>query len=294
MPTVDEIYYSEDGIADAYIRALDSNLAEVGAFLGVNGISDTNFTRNVNERELLANNRSFKKDSKFQSYSGDAQIVAKRMDMMKFYLAGTMTVDGNVSEFVEDPDGLPDRFALYVVYPLDGENGENGMGYTHYANCRSSNLQTPRQTGQYSVNTLSIDALVGAAGYARKFVYDLDAIGLNTTGVTTAPTISSSTPANSATDVAQAAALNVVFAISMNESSLSEIKLYRLSTGLEVAGVITYAETGDPVDTFTATFTPDASMAASEEYALVIPGSVRSAVGNKKGTPTVITFTTAA
>lgn len=294
MPNVEEIYYSEDGIADAYIRALDSSLNEIGPFLGMNGISDENFTRNVNEREVLANNRSFKKDSKFQSYSGDCQIHAKRMDMMKFYLAGDLTVDGNQAEFVEDPDGLPDRFALYIVYPLDGENGEPGMGYTHYANCRSNNKQSPRQTGQYTVNTVTIDALVGADGYARKFVYDLDAIGLNVTGNTTAPTISSSTPANSATGVAVDAALNVVFSLSMNESSLSNIELYRVSTGAPVAGTVTYAETGGPpATTFTATFTPDADLESGEVYTLLVPGSVRSSVGNKLGTTTAITFTTA-
>lgn len=294
MPNVDEIYYSEDGIADAYIRRLDETLTEVGGFLGVNGISDESFTRETNDREVLANNRTFKDDSKFRRFVGDCQLVAKRMDMMEFYLPGQMTVDGNETEFIEDPDGLPTRFALYIVYPLDGENGEGGMGYTHYTNCRSRNLNSPRQTGQYSVSTLNVSALVGKDGYARRFKYDLDGIGLNVTGNTTAPTISSSTPANSATGVAVDAALNIVFSISMNESSLSNIELYRLSTGLPVAGEVSYVESGGPpVDTFTATFTPAADMESGEDYVLRVPSSVKSGVGNKLATTTTIKFTTA-
>jgi len=292
---VEEIYYSEDGIADAYIRRLDENLAETGPFLGLNGISDESFTRNVNEREVLANNRSFKKDSKFQSFSGDVQVVAKRMDMMEIYLAGEMTVDGNLTEFIEDPDGLPTRFALYTVYPLDGENGESGLGYTRYANCRSSNLNTPRQTGQYAVNTISIDALVGPDGYARKFGFDGDSIGPNFSGVTTAPTISSTTPTNGANSIAVDSAMSVVFSVAMNSSSaIAAIELYRVSTGLAVPGVVTYVESGGPpADTFTAVFTPDDDLESSEDYVLRVASSARSAIGNNLAATSTYSFTTA-
>jgi UDP-glucose 4-epimerase len=47
---------------------------------------------------------------------------------------------------------------------------------------RLFNTVGPRQTGQYSVNTLTIDALVGPNDYARKFGWDFDNIGLNVTG----------------------------------------------------------------------------------------------------------------
>lgn len=289
MADVEQIYYSEDGLADAYIRALDDSLAEVGPYLGIDGISDISFTRETTDREILANNRTFKEDSKFKKYTAQAKVYAKRMDMMQFYQAGTMTKVGNTVEYVEDPDGLPKRFALYVTFPMDGENGEPGVGFVHYPNCRAKNLSTPRQTAQYAENTLDITCLVGPNGYPSRLFYDYDKIGLNVSGDTTAPTISSSTPTNGATDVAVDAALSVVFDLSMNESSLSNIELYRLSTGAPVAGTVTY-DSG----TKTATFTPSASMTASEDYMLRVPSSVRSAVGNRLAVTHAITFTTAA
>ena len=96
---------------------------------------------------------------------------------------------------------------------------------------------------------------------------------------TTAPTVSSTTPANGATGVA----VTATFSEAMDPATITTAT-FTLSGGGAVTGAVTYAGT-------TATFTPTASLAYSTPYTATITTGARDLAGNALAVNYVWTFT---
>lgn len=107
---------------------------------------------------------------------------------------------------------------------------------------------------------------------------------------TTAPTIDSVSPTDSATDVAVDTTVEWTFseAIQQRDITTGNFNLTD-GAGAEVAGSLSY----DP-DTYTVVFTPDASLANATDYLTFVSGEVRDMAGNEMGDNYRTTFTTIA
>ena len=119
----------------------------------------------------------------------------------------------------------------------------------------------------------------GAQDYASAEVYDVDR---------DAPTLSSSTPADTATGVPTNTLIVMYFDEPMNETSVTTPGNITVDDGAAVAGTVTYSAAGH-----VATFTPAAALANDTLHTVTISTSVTDAIGNAI-VLTTFSFTTAA
>lgn len=137
-----------------------------------------------------------------------------------------------------------------------------------------------------TVYTATVSGVTDAAGnvMAGNHVWSF------TTGVapdTTAPAVSSISPADNATGVAINAALSAGFSEPMAAASIGAASFTLSQGGSAVAGTVTYSGT-------TATFTPTESLAYSATYAATLTTGATDAAGNALPATYVWSFTTGA
>jgi len=104
---------------------------------------------------------------------------------------------------------------------------------------------------------------------------------------TTAPTVSSTIPANAATGVAVNSKITAIFSEAMDPLTLTTVT-FTLTQGVTlVSGAVTYAGV-------TATFTPTANLAPNTVYTATITTGAKDLAGNALAVNKVWTFTTGA
>jgi hypothetical protein len=104
---------------------------------------------------------------------------------------------------------------------------------------------------------------------------------------TTAPTISSRSPAASATGVATSAAVSVTFSEAMDSSSITTASFTLSSASGLISGSVTYTNS-----TKTATFTPASSLDYATTYSATVSASVADSSSNTLASASTWTFTT--
>lgn len=282
----------QDGVEKLWIRELDDNGAETGDFIRILGIASENFTRNVNERTVLADGVTFYKDGKFQDYSGDVVFYTERPDLMKFFRPGELTESGGVYTFTEKASQAVKKFALYVQSTIVAAVGNaTGKKWKRYPNVSASNFADPSTSGEIASFTATISALVNDATDSPLDInWDPAGIGLNVGADTTAPTLSSTSPADAATGVAVDAALTATFSERMNVQSLVEGVRIAKSDGTVVAYATPAEVTEAP---WTYTFTPSSDLDSSSDYDFILSEKCRDVAGNAKATLDIVSFATA-
>jgi hypothetical protein len=104
---------------------------------------------------------------------------------------------------------------------------------------------------------------------------------------TTAPTISSTSPADAAVAVERNASIRATFDEAMDSATITDLS-FTLAQGVtSVDGAVSYADK-------VATFNPDADLAASTEYTATVTTGVTDVAGNALAVAKVWTFTTTA
>src|ERR1700744_4950486 len=104
------------------------------------------------------------------------------------------------------------------------------------------------------------------------------------------PTVTAVSPTNSATNVATNAAITATFSIGMNSSSLTTSSFtVTPQGGSAIAGAVSYS-----ASTFTATFTPSASLTPGTLYTATVTTGAQSTANVGLSTNYTWTFTTAA
>jgi hypothetical protein len=109
-------------------------------------------------------------------------------------------------------------------------------------------------------------------------------------GDTTAPTISSTTPADAATGVAVDANITVEFSEAIQAADVNGtfFKLVKAATGTGVAGALTLS-----ADKLTVTFNPTSNLdGTSAAYIFIVSQGVRDLAGNKLAADTYVNFAT--
>jgi thiamine monophosphate synthase len=108
---------------------------------------------------------------------------------------------------------------------------------------------------------------------------------------TTAPTIISRSPVDSATGVATTATPTVTFSEAMDQTTINatNVKLSVTSSSAAVAGTVTYNAA-----TNTATFTPSSPLSNNTKYTLTVTTGVKDPAGNALAAQSTSTFTTVA
>lgn len=120
-----------------------------------------------------------------------------------------------------------------------------------------------------------------ASNYSWSFTVTADA---------TAPTVTSSSPANNATNVARNASAGVTFSESMDASTLTaaNVTMKETVSGTAVAGAVSYSGV-------TAVFLPTTALAASTRYTVMVKGGATGAAdlaGNRLATDFTTSWTT--
>jgi Big-like domain-containing protein len=286
---VQETNYLQDGTRAGYIRALDENGDPTGNFLELRGINAADLQRVVTERIVPAKNTRLRKDSKLEAYEGTVSLACLRADMLEYFLPGETSISGNKVTFTEKVNQQPKRFALYIESDAVGVNDEPGAIGEFYPQCTATNFNNAKTSAEYVTFEVTVSAEPKDGTDARQFVFDEDGLPFNVSGDDTAPTVSTATPANSATDVAIDANLVLVFSQDMNENSLKNIKMWDPDTGTPVVLALDSYVSG----TKTATFT-HADFTNNNEYEYMVPDTVRNAAGVYKAADEFYRFTTVA
>src|SRR5688572_12347796 len=104
---------------------------------------------------------------------------------------------------------------------------------------------------------------------------------------TTAPTVSSTIPADAATDVAINQSLSTTFSEAMDSSTINATTFTLNQGATPVAGTVTYIGT-------TATFAPASALAINTTYTATITTGVKDLAGNALASNSAWSFTTAA
>ena len=106
---------------------------------------------------------------------------------------------------------------------------------------------------------------------------------------TTAPTVISTTPVNSATAVAINSKISATFSEAMNPSSLNTTTFTLMQGVTPVSGTVTYAATGT-----TATFTPSSNLAPNMPFTATVTTGAKDLAGNALAANVTWNFTTGA
>ena len=292
--------YSQDGISSVYIRELVAGVG-TGSWKKVGGVNAISVTREVTDRELLGDNITYRKTSKFKQYTGTMGFYGQAWDMLEFFLPGSLATVGNKTTWSETTTGQPTKFEMAVFSDADEEDGDVAVICEHYKNCQATNFNAPKTSGEYVTFEVAFTGLGNSSGVPRDLILDEDLVGLDVaTSDTTAPTVTAHVPTAAATGVVVSADITVTFSEAMNELSAETAANYSLiklsdSTHINLAlATITYAETGGPpVDTFRVTINPASSLGAATEYALIVKRGVKDVAGNNLANDYVTTFTTA-
>ncbi len=114
-------------------------------------------------------------------------------------------------------------------------------------------------------------------------------ITVSAPGDTTAPTVSSMTPANNATNVNPGSAVTATFSEAVTNVTTSTFTLRAGGASANVSGTVTLNGAGT-----TATFTPSAALANGTTYTATVTTGVQDAAGNALAANRTWTFTTVA
>jgi hypothetical protein len=137
--------------------------------------------------------------------------------------------------------------------------------------------------------TLTTGATLDGRALARIAAVTLDAntIRLTTAADTTAPSVSSTDPANAASGVALNKKIAATFSEAMNASTISTTNFTLKQGATAVAGTVTYTGT-------TATFAPTVALASNTTYTATITTGVKDLAGNAMANAFAWSFTTGA
>lgn len=154
-------------------------------------------------------------------------------------------------------------------------------GITAATNTLTAGQTLPASAGQlYYWSVRPVDAIGVAGAYAAASSFTLD---------TTAPTVSSKTPAANAISVANTSAVSAVFAENMDSLSIGSSTFTLMAGATPVTGTVSYDSASK-----TASFTPAANLAGTTAYTATLTTGMKDAAGNAIAANYPWSFTTAA
>lgn len=284
--------YSQDGIQSVYIRELVAGVG-TGNWFKVGGVNSLSISRETTERELLGDNATYRKTSKFKQFSGTMQFYGQAWEMLAFFIPGTLNTSGNKTTFSESTTGQPTKFEMAVFSDADEEGGDVAVMCEHFKNCQATNWNNAKTSGEYVTFEVTFTGLGNDSGIPRDLILDEDLVGMDVTGDDTAPTVSdvdaSSGTFPGAVDVD--ANILVDFSEEMLEATITttNLKLIKISDGSVVAAAVTYT----PGAPYRATINPNSSLSSAATYMVLVRNQVRDEAGNFMAADYTTTFTTA-
>ncbi|MCB1201454.1 MAG: Ig-like domain-containing protein [Leptospiraceae bacterium] len=188
-----------------------------------------------------------------------------------------LTVDGNAPTATSDSN-VRDTVQWASNTSNWGEAGTTGPSV-------SSQRTLSRAPNGVDTNNTSNDILLSAAANGT-------CGASNWSSDVTAPTVSSTTPANSATGVALSSTISVTFSESMSVSSVSSTNLYLVQgTDCSATAITGTISTSNPNTTFTF---PSGTLTAATQYSICIKAAVQDVALNNLAGDVVRSFTTIA
>lgn len=291
---VNLIPWTQDGIAGCYLKLQDGVGDPTGTLYKLEGMNSFDTQRNVTERKLLGDNTTYMINSKFSDFAVTANFYGLIVDLMDCFLSGIKTVVGDIVTFDETVTGQPRKVVLYQVSDAIGKNGETGQTLETYWDAQVTNLTNPKASGELVTWQSTIAALAKLrAGILtpRQFKFVKNGVALPAaSGDSTPPAVTTTTPVQGATAIPVTTNITAVFSENVDEGSLANVVLVRLSDGtLHALGAPTYNAA-----TFTAVWDPPTNLSAASSYLFTVEGGkVKDVGGNYLVGDVHRTFTTA-
>lgn len=215
--------------------------------------------------------------------------------IMEILLGGEATFSGTTPNeqgvFTLSSDDLPKYFEFDAqsLY-RGGSDVAGGDFHINVYKAKMTNFQYSMQNEEYALLTVDWEAIPRTSdGLFGRMVENETRIDVSAGAVdTTPPTVASSSPVDAGTGFSRTGNLTVTFSedIQLVEGNYELIAVASVTNQTHVACAVTYDAT-----TFTVTINPGVTLAATENYTLIVSG-VFDKAGNMLATPSVINFVT--
>lgn len=290
------------GVADAKISRLLTDpiggTATYGPAIDVPGIQSVSFNPDFMEKELRGDNKIIDQYAKVESVSGSIKHAKISMPVLAILMGGD-TVDSGVSPnekktYTLKGSDKPSYWMLQAQIDYRGGEAVGGDYHVTFFKAKVSKFSQEYQSEDYAVVSFDFKAIPRDSDDSVFSAEENEtAIPLEVgASDSTPPTVTLSSPADGATNVAVNASVVWTMSEALQGATVNpgSVMLVNASDGTNVAGTVTLNNAGAGT---TVTLHPTGNLDAATDYIAFLTTSVRDAAGNALAAPSVVNFQTA-
>lgn len=270
--------------------------ATYDAPIDVPGIQSISFEPDFLEKELMGDAKVLDTYSKLRFITGQVKHGRISLPVLAVLTGGTLAASGSTpntqKKLTLKGTDLPGYFLLEAVVEYLGGDDNDGDYHTRFLKTKMTKFQIEHQGEDYAIVSFDFKAIpLNSNGDLVELIENETAVAIADTSDTTAPTVSSSSPADGTTDVVATANITFTFSEAMQAHTVSDAANFYIvkNDGANVPFAISYNS-----GTRTTTLDPTGSLTASGVYIAGVTPGVRDAAGNPMAAAHVINFTVAA
>lgn len=287
------------GISDAKIWPLTADSASAytpGTGVDVPGIQSISMQPEFLAKELVGDDEILDEYSKLRKITGSVKHAQISLPLLAILTGGANATSGTTPNekmtFTWSGDDLPGYFKMEGQSTYLGGDDAGGTGDAHFIfyKCKMSNLQVEPQSEDYAM--VSFDFVAIPSSYSGK-VLEIEenetAVAVTVTADTTAPTVSSSSPADGASGVVATVNVTFTFDEDMMLSTMEAANFFLVEAdGTSKAFAFSYDQ-----GTRVATLNPTTDFDSAQVYIAGVTVGARDLAGNRLAAQHVINFTIA-
>jgi len=287
------------GINDAKLLPMLENTGAAATYdspIDIPGIRKIELKPDVMTKDLYGDEETLDYFSKVKKWEGSIEHAQISLQVLAKLFGNTWATSGSSPNeagtftWKSTDRSLPFQIQGLCTYIGGTDVGGGGSGNFYLYCCYATGYQVAAQTEDYA--TVSFDVVVIGRRLDNKgleIVENETSVALSTSADSSAPTVSSTTPADAATGVAATGTVTVNFGEAMLLSSISDAAHYTL-TRANGDGVTLGAITVVTDQQVTVAY---ASLTSGQVYIFTITTGVRDPSGNRMAAPYSINFTIA-
>lgn len=286
-------------IDDAKISRLTADTASALTYANakdVPGITKIGIKPVYLNKELKGDAKILDTYSKCEKITVSVSHAQISLDVLEVLTGGTNTDSGTTPNekrtFTLKGAHLPNFFKLEGQIKYMGGPDAGGSGDSHHilkkGKCTSWEVEF--QNEEYAIVSFEADFFPTINDdIILELVENETTVAITTTADSTAPSVSSVTPADAATGVSVSANIEWTFSEALRLDSITTANfMVTTAAGVDVPGAVSYNS-----GTFVVTFNPTSNMGASTAHIAIVSPNVRDEAGNAMAAPHYTNFTTA-
>lgn len=263
----------------------------------VPGITNISMKPEFLTKELPGDAKILDYYSKMRKIAGSVKHAQLSLDVLEVLAGGTNTDSGVTPNekrtFTLKGASIPNYFKLegQVKYLGGSDAGGSGDFHAILKKCKVTSWEIEFQNEDYAVVSFDYEAIPTTNDdIVLELIENETAADITATADSTAPTVSSTSPADAATGTSVSANITWTFSEALRLDTVNTDNFYviKASDGTSVAGAVTWT-----AGTNVVTFDPTSNLDALTAYIAVATRGVRDEAGNKLANPSIVNFTTA-